>query len=52
MEILEMRKKIEKIFFDFDINAFDLFALDTRFYWERIPVIKCQYINNQSQYFS
>ena len=32
MEILEMQEKIEKIFFDFYIIAFELVALNTRFY--------------------
>ena len=31
-----MQKKIQKIFFDFDIIGFELVALDTCFYWERI----------------
>ena len=44
-----MQKKIQKIFFDFDIISFDLFPLDTRFYWERILVIGCQYVNKQFQ---
>ena len=29
-----MQKKIEKRFFDLEIFAFELFALNTRFYWE------------------
>ena len=41
MQISEMQKKIQKIFFDFEISAFELVALDTRFYGERIPVIRC-----------
>ena len=45
----ENAKKIEKIFFGFDIIAFELVALNTRFYWERILVIGCQYVNKQSQ---
>ena len=44
-----MQKKIQKIFLDFEIIAFELVALDTRFYWERILVIGCQYVNKQSQ---
>ena len=31
-----MQKKSKKIFFDFEIIAFQLVSLDTRFYWERI----------------
>ena len=45
-----MQQKTNKIFFNFEIIAFQLFALDTRFYWERILVIGCQYVNKQSQY--
>ena len=30
-----MQQKIQKIFFDFQIIAFLLVALNTRFYWER-----------------
>ena len=44
-----MQKKIEKIFFDFYIIAFELVALNTAFYWERMLFIGCQYINKQSQ---
>ena len=40
-----MQQKIQKIYFDFDIILFELAALDTRFYWERILDIGCQYIN-------
>ena len=46
-----MQKKIQKIFFDFEIIAFELVALNTRFDRERIPVIGCQYVNKQSQDF-
>ena len=31
-----MQKKIEQIFFDFQIIAFELVALNIRFYWETI----------------
>ena len=31
MQMLEMQQKVEKIFFDFEIIAFELVALDTRF---------------------
>ena len=32
MEISEMQKKMEKIFFDLEIIAFELVALNTGFY--------------------
>ena len=32
MQIPEMEKKIEEIFFDFERIAFELVALNTRFY--------------------
>ena len=48
MQISEMQKKIQQIFFDFEIIAFELVSLNTRFYWERILVIGCQYVNRQS----
>ena len=44
-----MQKKISQIFFGCEIIAFELVALDTRFYWENILVIGCQYLNKQSQ---
>ena len=40
-----------EVFFEFEIIAFELVALDTRFYWERILVIGCQYVNKQPQDF-
>ena len=46
-----MQKKTQKIFFDFEIIAFELDALDTRFYWERILIIRCKYVNKESQDF-
>ena len=46
-----MQKKIKKIFFGYEIIAFKYVALKTRFYWERILVIGCQYVNEQSQAF-
>ena len=52
MPILEMQRKIEQIIFDFEIIAFELVALDTRFYWERILLILCQYVNKQSHDFT
>ena len=44
-----MQKKIQKKFFSFQIIAFELVSLNTRFYWERILVIGCEYVNKQSQ---
>ena len=46
-----MHKKNQKIFFHFEIIAFELVALDSRFYWERIHVIGCEYANKESQDF-
>ena len=46
-----MQTEIHKFFFDFEIIAFELVALDTRFYWENILVIGCQYANKESQDF-
>ena len=46
-----MQKKIQKTFFDLEIVAFELVALNTRFYWERMLVIGCQYVNKQSEDF-
>ena len=48
---MEMQKKIQEIFFDLEIISFELVALNTRFYWERMLVIGCQYVNKQSQDF-
>ena len=31
MEILEMKKKVQKLFFDFEIMAFELVVLKMRF---------------------
>ena len=47
-----MQKKIQKMIFDLEITAFELVALNTRFYWERILFIGCQYVNKQSQDFT
>ena len=44
-----MQKQTEKIFSDFEIIAFELVPLEIRFYWERILVIGCQYVNKQCQ---
>ena len=46
-----MEKKIEKKFFGSEIIAFELVALNTRFYWENILVIGCHYANKESQDF-
>ena len=46
-----MQEKVEKIFFDFDIIAFEFPTLNTRFYWERVFVIWSQYVNEESQDF-
>ena len=45
VEISEIQKKIQKIFFPFEIIAFELVSLNTRFYWQRIVVIRRQYVN-------
>ena len=46
-----MGKKIVKMFFYLEIIAFELVALNTRFYWDRMLVIGCQYVYKQSQDF-
>ena len=46
-----MQKNIQKIFFDFDIRAFELVRLNTRFYWEKTHVIGGEYVNKQCQDF-
>ena len=43
-------EKIEKVFFDGEVIAFEFIALTSRFYWVRILVIRCQYVNKQSQH--
>ena len=43
-----MEKKVKYIFFDSRKTAFELVVLNTRFYWERILLIGCQYVNKQS----
>ena len=35
-----MQKQVQKIFFHFEIIAFELVALNTRFYWETIYFIR------------
>ena len=37
-----MQKKIQKSFVGIEIIAFELVALNTRFYWQNILVIECQ----------
>ena len=46
-----MQKKYEQKFFDVEIIAFELVALNSRFYRERILVIGCEYVNKKSQDF-
>ena len=46
-----MLEKIQKIFFDLEVIPFELFALNTRFYLQKILVIGSQYVNKQSQDF-
>ena len=46
-----MQKKIMKRFFDFEIIVFDMVALGTRFYRERILFVVCQYVNKQAEDF-
>ena len=46
-----MQKKNQKIIFGFEIIAFELVALNTRFYWENILVIGIHYANKKSQDF-
>ena len=46
-----MQKKIQKSFFGFEITVFELVALNIRFYWENILVIRCQSCKKDSQDF-
>ena len=46
-----MQKKIQQIFSDFEIIAFELVVLNSRFYWERVHFIGCHYVNKESQDF-
>ena len=46
-----MQKKTQEVFIDYQIIAFQLVVVNTRFYWERILVFVCQYVNRQSQDF-
>ena len=48
MSIPKMQQKIKKIFFGLEIIALELVKVNTRFYWERILLIGCQYVNKQS----
>ena len=49
MSIPEIQSKIQEIFFNFEIIAFELVALDTCISWGKIRDIGCQYVNKQSQ---
>ena len=44
-----MQKEIDEILFYFEVIPFELVLLNTRFYWERIVVIRSQYVNKMSQ---
>ena len=46
-----MQKKFQKMFFRFEIVAFELVALNTRFYLDNILVIRSHYANKESQDF-
>ena len=46
-----MQNKLQKMFFGFEIIAFELVALNNRFYWENILVIGIQYANKESEDF-
>ena len=46
-----MQKNIKKIFSVLEIISFELVALRTHFYKERIILIRSQYINKQSHDF-
>ena len=46
-----MQQKTQQIFFVFEIIAFELVALDPRFYCERLVVIGCHYLNKLGQDF-
>ena len=39
-----MQKKSQEMFLSLEIIAFELVALETRIYWEKILVIRCQYV--------
>ena len=46
-----MLQKIQKMFSDFEIIAFELLVLNTGFYWEKMHFIGCNYVNKESQDF-
>ena len=46
MEISETPQESQKIFLDFEIIAFELFTLATRFYWEKILFIGVNMLTN------
>ena len=46
-----MQKRAEESFFGFSITAFELLALNARFYLENLLVIGCHYANKESQDF-
>ena len=46
-----MEKEMEHFFLNFEIIAFELVALNTRFYLGSILVVGRQYINKQPQDF-
>ena len=47
----EIDKKFKKTFWVFEIIAFELVALNTHFYWQRILVTGVQYVKKKSQDF-
>ena len=46
MQMPETDQKSEKVFLNFEIIAFELFAIDIRFYWERILFIGFNMLTN------
>ena len=51
MHILDKQQKMEQKFSNLEVIGFELIALNTRFYWERIIFISCQYVSKQSEDF-
>ena len=51
MDMSEIQKKIEKIFWILEKISFELISLNTHFYRQNKLVIGKQYVNKQSQYF-
>ena len=51
MQIPKIERKIKKLFFDMKKTAFELVVLNTRVFWERILVIRCQYVKKMSHDF-